>query len=333
MNQSSQAVVDVLRAYFGDELKTRRWPKPLHLLQGTLLFLSGTDMASAARLVGTTPGRLEVVATNPEPVEAILHIRDSDLTTDQLEKQRRKVGELVLGRAAEIAFQDICSENIDPLEYSLTDVREGRTNTDFRLLNGGDRPLYRFNVKFIGSVFRRGAEMVKIEPTDGFPLATYKIFAALQEQENEHLPYVFAIVGVRGLVAATVAEIIPEADVRPITLLSQSEVVRRSRDYEDWLVDRIVDARAPAFATAYDRIRAAPWYVLSARRADKLMHEMLFERVYALAIPGFTRKFSGAEVDMHFSLTNDLMPLLDLLAVLREDGQGRVTTMLERGTV
>jgi hypothetical protein len=333
VNQSSLAVIDLLRAFFGDAIRTPRWPKPLHLLQGTLLILAGNDVASAAHAVGTTPGRLEEVATDPEPVEAVLRLRDADLTADALGKQRRKVGDLVLGRAAEIAFQDICRENIDPREYSLTDVREGRTNTDFRLLNGGRRPLYRFNVKFIGAVFRRGAEMVKIDPTDCFPLATYKILAALQEQEKEHLPYVFAIVSVPGLVAATVAEIIPEAEVRPVALLSQSDVVTRSRDYEDWLVDRIVAAREPAFATAYDRIRAAQWYVLSARRADNLMHAMLFDRVYALAIPGFTRKFGGAEVDMHFSLSKDLMSLPELLAVLRQDGQGRVTTMLERGTV
>lgn len=87
-----------------------------------------------------------------------------------------------------------------------------------------------------------------------------------------------------------------------------------------------------AFATAYERIRRAEWYVLSARRANLLLHELLFERVYALAIPGFTRKFGGAEVDMHFSLSKDLVTLRDFLAVLRQDGQGRVTTMLERGT-
>ena len=63
-----------------------------------------------------------------------------------------------------------------------------------------------------------------------------------------------------------------------------------------------------------------------------LLHELLFERVYALAIPGFTRKFGGAEVDMHFSLSKDLVTLRDFLAVLRQDGQGKVTTMLERGT-
>jgi hypothetical protein len=332
VNPTSAAVVDLLRTFFADVRLYPRWPKPLHLIQGALLLDGGTDVESVARIVGTTAARLVDVVSGQDPVEAVLRVRDQDITSDAINRLRRKIGELVLGRAAEIAFEDICSGEMDPREFSMTDVRQGRTNTDFRLLNGGTRPLYRFNVKFFGSVFRRGAEMVKLEPSDCFPLATYKIQAALQEQDREHLPYVFAIVGVPGLNAAAVAEIIPEGDVRPVTLLSESRVVSRKRDFEDWLVDRIVDARSPAFSTAYERIRNAAWYVLSARRANMLLHELLFERVYALAIPGFTRKFGGAEVDMHFSLSRNLVTLRDFLAVLRQDGQGRVTTMLERGT-
>jgi hypothetical protein len=44
--------------------------------------------------------------------------------------------------------------------------------------------------------------MVSLEPDDWFPLATYKIFGALQKQQKEHLPYIFAIVGVPNLTAA-----------------------------------------------------------------------------------------------------------------------------------
>jgi hypothetical protein len=68
--------------------------------------------------------------------------------------------------------------------------------------------------------------MVKLDPSDCFPLATYKILAALQEQDREHLPYVFAIVCVPGLNAAAVAEIIPEGDVRPI--YAAVRIARRS---------------------------------------------------------------------------------------------------------
>jgi hypothetical protein len=310
VNQPSLIVADLLRHFFAT---AERWPKPLHRLQGALLVGNGMGLAEAAKRVGTTAAHLMEAATSQDPVATVLGLTDADLNPAILSRLRRKIGELVRGRAAEIAFEDICQGGIDPKEYSMTDLRAGRNNTDFRLLNGGARPLYRFNVKFFGSIFRK-AEMVGLTPEDCFPLATYKILAALKQEKEEHLPYVFAIVGVPGLDAEAVAEIIPESDIRPVALLSQSTAVPRKRDFEDWLVDRIVEARAPAFMAAYQKIRNAPWYVLSVRRAEKLMHTMLFDRIYALSVPGFTRNFPGAEVDMHFSLLKDTVTLPDFLA-------------------
>jgi hypothetical protein len=71
--------------------------------------------------------------------------------------------------------------------------------------------------------------------------------------------------------------------------------------------------------------------VLSARRANKLLHDMLFERVRALSVRSFARNFRGAEVDMHFSLSQDMVTLPDFLAELREHGQGKVSHMLADG--
>ena len=49
--------------------------------------------------------------------------------------------------------------------------------------------------------------------------------------------------------------------------------------------------------------------MLSARRADHLLRENLFDRVYAVRVPGFARLFGKAELDMHFSLKEDLRDL------------------------
>jgi hypothetical protein len=57
--------------------------------------------------------------------------------------------------------------------------------------------------------------------------------------------------------------------------------------------------------------------VLSARRADRLLREKLFERVYAVRVPGFARLFGKAELDMHFSLAQDLRDLHGFLRELR----------------
>ena len=167
---SSAAVVELLRLSFADLMRWPRWPKPLHLVQGALLVEGGADVSYAAKVVGTTVTRLMEVATAPDVVRVRASGNEFDLRPDAIIRLRRNVGQLVLGRAAEIAFQDICEAGIDPNEFSMTDVRQGRTNTDFRLLNGGGRPLYRFNVKF----FRVG---ISSRRRDG-PLVTIRLLPA-----------------------------------------------------------------------------------------------------------------------------------------------------------
>jgi hypothetical protein len=289
-----------------------RWPKPLHLLQGALLVQSGqAGISAAAKAVGTTPAHLMDAATAPDPVDAVLRVRDEDVTEEAITKLRRKVGELVRGRAAEMIFEGICKEHLDPKEFTLTDVHESRNNTDFRLFNGGCRKVWRFNVKFFGTLFQRAPAMVGLDSADCFPLATYKIKAALEQEVDENVPYVFAVVGVPGLNGPAVAEIIPPEEVRPLARIWSAPKMPSKRDCEDAVVDRIVRVRSPSFSAIYDQISTAEWYILSAGRADKLLHDLLFERVHALSLPGFVRNFPTAEVDMHFSLVQDMVKLSD----------------------
>jgi len=95
----------------------------------------------------------------------------------------------------------------------------------------------------------------------------------------------------------------------------------------------MVAQQSDAFGVAYSPIRNAKWYVLSARKADKLLRELLYERVYALKIRGFAQQFRRAEVDMHFSLSNDLVPLERFFNILRDEGQTMIASMMERGTI
>ena len=81
------------------------------------------------------------------------------------------------------------------------------------------------------------------------------------------------------------------------------------------------------------RIRNALWRVLSARLADLLLREKLFDRAYALRVPRFTMNYAGAELDMHFSISGDLHPLEDMLRILRDDGLHGLSVYLERGTL
>jgi hypothetical protein len=72
--------------------------------------------------------------------------------------------------------------------------------------------------------------------------------------------------------------------------------------------------------------------VLSARRADQLLREKLFDRAYALRVPRFAKNYRGAELDMHLTIANDLHPLDDMLRILRDDGLHGLSVYLERGT-
>ena len=294
---------------------------------------SGIDSRSAAQTVGTSARKLEEITTAPDPVGLILGIAEGVVTAERIERARLNVGQLIVGKAAELAFEDIYRTEVQPSEFTLKDMREGRSDTDYRLLNGSSRPVYRINIKFSGSVFRRAPELVGLEPNDCFPLATYKIHLALQKQHDEHLPYIFVIVGVPDLRARVVGAALSTDEVIPVAWLMASDRVPGKRNVEDRFVDVVAAAREPAFLSTYERIRAAPWFVLSARRADKLLRELLFERVYAMRIRGFAQQFRGAELDMHFSLARDLRPLKEFLAILREGGLQRATSMLERGDI
>lgn len=329
MNQTSSDVTALLRDFFANA-DAKRWNPPLHKIQGALLVADGMPLKDAAKTVGTTTAHLEPATKASDPVEFVLGLTDADLDQKSLDRAKRKIGELVLGHAAEIAFEELCRAGIDSKRYSLDDLRAGRNNTDYILLSGNHR-LSRFNVKFFGTAFQRAMGMVGLNPDDCFPLAIYKIKQALEQEDREHLSYVFAIVGVIGLNAAAVGAMIPEKDMRPLAMLRESKLVHRKMDFEDWMVDRIVAERSESFTTAYDRIKSAKWYVLSARRARRLLHDLLFERVHAVMVGGFTRNFPTAEVDMHFSLSGDMIALDDFLAELRQFGDAKVTHMLADG--
>lgn len=319
--------LDLIQELYGDE----GWPKPLHQVRGTRLVDNGVELKEAAKSVGTTTRSLTRVLDANDRLKAATgcSVREVDLPHRQ--RAIRTLGQLLVGRAAERAFEDAFKEEMESEEFDLRDLRGSRTDTDYRLHNGQGRPIYRINIKFHGALFKRAPEIVGLDPEDCFALATYKVHGALQKQEDEGLPYIFAIVGVRTLSGEQVGARIPGKYIDGTALVYQSTKFQGKRDFEDRLVEHLVDQGVDAFAEAYDAIDAEEWYILSARRADNLVHEKLYERVFALRIPRFTQQFRAAEVDMHFSLARDLNPLSDFLATLRDEGQAKVVTLLERG--
>jgi hypothetical protein len=255
-----------------------------------------------------------------------------------LRRPREILGQLLLGELAERAFLKIYRETVGTEELILEDDRGARNETDYRVLNGQRRPVFRINIKFHGTLFRNAQELVGLAPEDCFALATYKIFQGLQKQEDERLPYLFAIVGVPGLTGGAVGSAIPQNLTHLVSLVHESREIQGKRGIEECIVASLLDTEQPepfrtSLASYRTNIESAEWRVLSARRADRLLREMLFERVYAVRVRAFARNYRNAELDMHFSLNGDLTSLRDFLASLRERGLHGLAVDLERGVV
>jgi hypothetical protein len=318
--------------FLADLYGAEHWPKPLHQLRGVMLVEQGHSRREAARVVGTTEVNLARVLSTKDRVKAVLGERKEPPTEAEYDRKRGVLGQLLLARAAEVAFEEIYKRDVGTTEFRLDDHRRSRSDTDYRMLNGGRRPVWRINIKFSGSLFRKAAGYVGLEPDDCFPLATYKIHAALQKQNTEHLAYIFLVVNVPDLTAKSVGDQFPKKEISTLLDLLVSPI-NGKRDVEDRFVDVLVHRRHPVFEGAFEKIRNAQWHVLSARRADRLLREKLFERVYAVRVPGFARLFGKAELDMHFSLKQDLRDLHGFLRELREGGLQRASSMLERGDI
>jgi len=318
-----------LRLLYGENI----WPKPLNLLLAWFRTKNGMALSAAAKSVKTTTRRLQPIMDSADPLVEILGM---SLPTERGEtKQDTKtiaiLGQLLLGHVAELVFVRMFKAEMPNQELSLKDVREGRTDTDYRLLNGSKRPVYRLNIKFHGSRFRRATELVGLDPEDSFALATYKIHGALKKQEEEQLPYFFAIVGVSNLSGQVVGDMMPRELLEVMIYLTSSPKMNKKRDLEDRIVEYVASRQLPPFKEVLSKLERADWYIMSARRADKLLRDKLFDRVFALRIRNFSRVFGGAEIDMHFSLSQDLIPITDFFKTVREGGLHKVTTLLERG--
>jgi uncharacterized membrane-anchored protein YjiN (DUF445 family) len=110
------------------------------------------------------------------------------------------------------------------------------------------------------------------------------------------------------------------------------------RDIEDRIVSFLIqhsrsDEVSEAIRQFAEEIERAEWRVLSARRADILLRKKLFERVYAVRVRAFARNYRNAELDMHFSLKEDLTTLEDFLGFLKSHGLHGLTARLERGLI
>jgi hypothetical protein len=332
-----QSLDDLLRVV--GRLYPENPPQPFQVLDAARRVRAGEDAGHVARAARSTRKRLQALAETADPLKALF---GSDLASaaeaEALRRPRDMIGQLLLGELAERAFAAIYTETMGTDELTLEDDRRSRNETDYRVLNGQQRPVFRDNIKFYGTLFRNARDLVGLEPEDCFALATYKIYQGLQKHEAERLPYVFVIAGVPGLTGASVGAAIPEDLGHLVSLVHAAMGIPGKRAIEERVVAHLLDTdQGEPFRTGLARFReeihAADWYALSARRADKLLRERLFDRVYAVRVRAFTRNYRNAELDMHFSLKQDLTPLKSFLQSARERGLHGLAVDLERGVM
>lgn len=281
--------------------------KPFKLLRAARHVRAGRDASILAREIRSTKNRVLQVASATDPVRAVFKVdlraaSDGDL----LRKSRRGLGQMLVGTLAERSFENSYRSVVQQDEFRLEDITSGRTDTDYRVFNGMDRPVFRINIKFHGSPFRKSQDLVGLASDDCFALATYKIHSAMKKQKEEFLPYLFVIVNVPGLGGDDAGAVVPE-DLAHLTALYMQSSQPRKRNFEDRVVRHLIDGDQEAVIGAAindirKRIDTAPWRVISAHRADRLLHKLLFERVYAVRVRGFASSYRRAEVDMHLSI-------------------------------
>lgn len=171
-------------------------PQPFLLVDAAKRLKAGEDAGDVARSVRSTRRRIESLAAAPDAVKEVFGCDlASAATPDAMQRPREMIGQLLLGELAERAFEEIYQETMGTNELFLKDDRSSRNETDYRVLNGQRRPVFRINIKFYGTLFRKAQDLIGLDPEDCFALATYKIYQGLQKHEEERLPYVFIIVG------------------------------------------------------------------------------------------------------------------------------------------
>src|SRR4051812_12168789 len=119
MNQND--LISILKEIF----PSRAWPRPLHVFQALSLIESGSSIEQAAKAVGTAPFIVKAAKKSRNPISVVLGLDPKAITDTSRSRASQILGQLLLGRAAEIAFEDIYKSEVHSDEFELRDLREG----------------------------------------------------------------------------------------------------------------------------------------------------------------------------------------------------------------
>ena len=147
----------------------------------------GEESPAVSIATGLAPGLIR--RTTRALATGELNAITGELTAgpDQVGAQRFRVAQLLLGALTEERFERE-EQELTAGRLGVEDHRLGRTDTDYRVLNGGGNPIFRINIKFHGTAFQQARVYVGLDPDDCFALATYKIHQALATGVHRCVP-------------------------------------------------------------------------------------------------------------------------------------------------
>lgn len=236
------ASVDDLLAAVAVVYGEREVPRAFRLLQAARAVRQGGDSKVLAKPLRANAKRLDELAKSDDPVAALFKTTPDAAAADEegWKRRRQSLGQMVLAGLAERTFERLYKTTLGSEELLLEDERTGYTETDYRVLNGSRRPVFRLNIKFHGTLFANAKVMVGLEPEDCFALATYKIWQGMEKQDKEVLPYVFAIVSVPGLTAEAAGAIVPER-LTHLAVFVYAATFDKKRRVEDAIVRHLIE--------------------------------------------------------------------------------------------
>jgi len=312
--------IALLSALFPDEHQV---PKQLYQARASRRVLQGEPVEVVAGETGLTKSYLRTWSSAISDGNFYRWTRRKPPTDERLARSRAGIAQMMLGFLAEAHFEGSAQHLLHSGGFSISDDRAASTDTDYRLLDAENRTVCRLNIKFHGTLFRAAKEYVGLEPEDCFALATYKISTALQRQQIEAVPYVFLVVTVPSLPRSYIEGHITEDAVWLASVSSRAieETIARQLLTEPW---------AEGLKAQIER---AQFRVISASRAHRLLHEKLFERVFALRVKAFNWTFRGAEIDMHLSLNSEMILFSEFGDNITQRGVREVAIRLDRGEI
>lgn len=245
--------------------------------------------------------------------------------------KRNRLAQLVLGTVAEQEFEQRYRAAMQGQDFGFEDQSSAGTETDFLVLNGKGRRAFRINIKAHGTFFKEAQKFVGLAPEDTFALATYKIKDANRKSKDEALPFLFAVVSSEDLGSGGIASNLPPEVAYLADSLSLYKGIKGLRAIENALVATMLDPNgygtSPLVVSLRQAVQAATWRVISAVKADHLLTTLMWERVPAVS----KRTNLGgnqSQPNMHFSLSGDMIPLDELLVLLRDHGIQHVATKI-----